>query len=130
MIKCLKNHHHGISIYIMCHQVLGISPRSALISIQHINRKSFMCHLNHFNKLETNMLHKLVPDDTVNLSSIFYWLIFILFYPNLRLRELIFPWYLLHTFNFVHTLWYLFFSLFRIQFLLTSKSRTTYLSGA
>ena len=28
--------------------------------------------------------------------------LFFISYPNFRLRELIFPWYFLHTFNFAH----------------------------
>ena len=34
---------------------------------------------------------------------------FILFWTNFILRELVFPWYLLHTFYFVLKLWYFIF---------------------
>ena len=71
--------------------------------------------------------HGLLPDNTVHLSYNCYQLIFILFQPNFRLLELIFPQYFLHTFNFVHKLQYLIFqSIFSNQlFQLASKSRPT-----
>ena len=56
--------------------------------------------------------HGLLPDNTVHLSYNCYQLIFILFQPNFRLLELIFPQYFLHTFNFVHKLQYLIFRAF------------------
>ena len=66
------------------------------------------------------------PDTHKHLSHICYQLIFILFQPNFRLRELIFPWYFLNSSILVHKLQYLFQSLFSSQFFyLTSKSRPT-----
>ena len=73
----------------------------------------------------------IIPDENVFLSHICYLLIFILFYPNLKLIKLVFPCYLLHTFNFYTHCSNLCFCLFSSQFvLLTSKTWPTYPSVA
>ena len=57
------------------------------------------------------------PCENVHLSHIFYWLI--CFQPDFRLRELVFPWYLLRMFNFVHILQYFIFRAYSMKYILS-----------
>ena len=66
-------------------------------------------HVNHTSWFNTFDKHRrLVPYSTVHLSHHCYQLIFILFNPNFRLRQLIFPLYFPHTLYFVHKFQYFF----------------------
>ena len=48
----------------------------------------------------------LILDNSIHLSLIFNQWFFILLQLNIRLRQLIFPWYSLNTYNSVQKLWY------------------------